>query len=197
VLSELTAAPPTERDRSDRPLPDDPKIRVFIGQIQAAGEAIDLSAPQRRSGSSRAPSPRRTWLQARSASPTIRRPAKPSSGSVCSMEASTRHCKPSCSESGGNPRGTFECPLAEKTDNPGPALPPKEPFEGETAADPILMSATETATAVEPKKRGRKPKAETVAAEPEPQIRTDPENRIDPESPEDRRARRGRRGGRG
>jgi hypothetical protein len=74
--------------------------------------------------------------------------------------------------------------VIEKTDNPGPALPPKEPFEGETAADPILMSATETATAVEPKRRGRKPKAETVAAEPEPQIRTDPENRIDPESPE-------------
>jgi hypothetical protein len=45
------------------------------------------------------------------------------------------------------------------------------------------IPAASAAPAAEPKKRGRKPKAEMATTEPEPQIRTDPENRIDPESP--------------
>lgn len=35
---------PTERDAASAAFRDDPKVRVFLGQIVAAGEAIDLSA---------------------------------------------------------------------------------------------------------------------------------------------------------
>jgi hypothetical protein len=45
VLSELTAARrPTNGYSAETAFRDDPKVRVFLAQIVAAGEAIDLSA---------------------------------------------------------------------------------------------------------------------------------------------------------